>query len=88
MRKHFFWLRYPDPLSKEPQEDRIELALEHEPLPETALEQYLKERGLTKFRKRLQINRMSDRVPLHWWYVPQSGDVVRCALVSPMGVDE
>lgn len=88
MRKHFFWLRYPDQLSKEPREDRIALALEHEPLPEIQLEHYLKERGLTKFRKRLQINRMSDRVPLHWWYVPQSGDVIHCTLVSPIGADE
>jgi len=88
MRKHFFWLRYPDPLTKEPKEDRIELALEYEPLPETPLEHYLKERDLNKFRKRLQINRVSDRTPLHWWYIPQSGDVIRCAFSTPMGVGE
>lgn len=88
MRKHFFWLLYPNQLSKEPKEDRIMLALEHEPLPKTQLKYYLEERGLTKFRKRMQIKRMRDRVPLHWWYVPQSGDVIRCTLISLIGVDE
>lgn len=87
MRKHFFWLRYPDPLTKEPMEDRIELALEGEPLPETSLESYLDERKLKKFRQRLHMDRLHDRVPVHPWYVPQSGDVIRCTLRTPIGVD-
>lgn len=82
MRRHFFWLHYPDPLTKERHEERIALALEEEPLPETRLEYYLKERGLNKIRRNLHIKRLKDNVPLHWWYVPQSGDVVHCSLYS------
>lgn len=82
MRKHFFWLHYPDPATGERREERIELAVEGAPLPETALDHYLKERGLNKIRKRLHIKRMRDSVPLHWWYVPQSGDVVHCSVYS------
>jgi hypothetical protein len=88
MRKHFFWLRYPDPLTREPREDRIELALEGESLPERPLEVYIKERGLKQFWQRMHIDRAVDRVPLHFWYVPQSGDVIRCVLRSPVGTDE
>lgn len=87
MRKHFFWLHHPDPLTREPVETRIELAIEGEPLSQAPLEKYIKERGLTKFRRRMSMSRMSDRVPVHYWYTPQSGDVIRCVLRSPMGAD-
>lgn len=85
MRKHFFWLRFPDPITKKPREDRIELALEHEPLPEHPLEFYLNKRHLERFRQRLHMDRMHDRVPVHYWYVPQSGDVIRCMLREKIG---
>jgi hypothetical protein len=96
MRKHFFWLRYPDPqtigvgaeFANEPREDRIELAVEGAPLPERSLEEYLNARGLLKIRRKLHMIRLSDRVPVHFWYVPQSGDVIQCEVVSPIGVDE
>jgi hypothetical protein len=96
MRKHFFWLRYPDPqtlgvgaeLANEPREDRIELAVEGAPLPETHLEEYLHARGLRKVRRKLRMIRLLDRVPVHFWYVPQSGDVIQCELVTPIGVGE
>lgn len=99
MRKHFFWLRYPDPATigvpaefqNEPKEDRIELALEGAPLPETPIEHYLRDRGLighgSKARRRLHMDRMSDRVPIHYWYVPQSGDVIRCTIRTSGVVD-
>lgn len=100
MRKHFFWLRYPEPTTvdvpaefqNEPKEDRIELALEFEPLPTAPLEHYLRERGLVgpgaKLRKRLHMERMSDHVPVHYWYVPQSGDVIRCTARAAMRIGE
>lgn len=95
MRKHFFWLRYPDPATigigaefqNEPKEDRIELALEGEPLPERPLEEYLNERGLRSARRKLHMARLSDRVPVHFWYVPQSGDVIQCDIRAPMKVE-
>lgn len=96
MRKHFFWLRYPDPqtigvsseFANEPKEDRIELALEGAPLPDKPLEEYLNARGLRKARRKLHMIRLRDRVPVHFWYVPQSGDVIQCSLVTPIGVGE
>lgn len=86
MRKHFFWLQYPDPLDPrngDQKQDRIELALEGEALPETNLNTYLKDRDLNKYRRHLHMIRLQDRIPLHWWYIPQSGDVVRCSYRDP-----
>jgi hypothetical protein len=59
-----------------PKEDRIELALEHTPLPTMPLEHYLKARGLSI--RKLHMVRLHDMCPVHRWYVPQSGDVIRC----------
>jgi len=93
MRKHFFWLRYPDPqtldvqdaeFQNDPKEDRIELAIEGDPLPELPLEEYLNSRGLRKARRKLHMIRLKDRVPVHFWYIPQSGDVIQCDLRRAM----
>jgi hypothetical protein len=93
MKKHFFWFQYhlgdlvihraeaiKGSKFENSKEERIELALEGKPLPMNPLEFYLRTRGLNKYRKRLRMIRLKDRTPVHFWYVPQSGDVISITL--------